>query len=67
MFIYNIIYKQLNRAAKRKLAYTTDNDRFRLIEVVRYKELKCQVYERTSHRLACVIGWLHKTSRVTTQ
>jgi hypothetical protein len=33
MFIYNMIYKRLNRAAERKLAYTTDDDRFGLIEV----------------------------------
>jgi hypothetical protein len=33
MFIYNMVYKRLDRAAERKFAYSTDNDRFRLIEV----------------------------------
>jgi hypothetical protein len=33
MFIYNMIYKWIDRAAERKLAYTTDDDRFGLIEI----------------------------------
>jgi hypothetical protein len=33
MFIYNMIYKRLNRAAESKLAYTIDDNRFWLVKV----------------------------------
>jgi hypothetical protein len=58
MFIYDMVYKRFVRAAKSKLAYTTDDDRFWLIKV----EIK--LLQKLPCRLGRSNGWISHDDRV---
>jgi hypothetical protein len=58
MFIYNMIHKRLDRATESKLAYTTDDDRFWLVEV------EIQLLHELSYRLRGSDGLICHDERI---